>query len=776
MVVLNADPQTDNPFLGLPLDEALKLLLSTLTDAQWQALIGDGGLGAADMSSDDQRALFADLLPAKPWKIIPQNLIGTKYHPGDDRDVTDERSQSKLLLRMAVTIVVPSADGVRVVSTSAADTADGKTRYATTLGSVAGESTVAGVSVREEVPNARKSGQLDLDAKQLQVQIPLAGLKTVGDLIYRIGNVAHLELYADPHYEKKTLTIAGTAGSASAADLLRALGLCLTAAYRRVGPAYVLTDDVQGVGTRRQIIAEFVKDVDAQRQGVLAQASTALAKHSLFDLQCEDTDLALSAAEQKAIQESAAYRAIGMGILLLPLNGLTTGQQQAINTQSSGTEVKGFALPGGMTGKATVTAMPSMEWQLPSVDGIISGSSAMLTSLFMPTGDQPQSPMPPPVPQGPTTQWSELIRPLAQRALLVHPRTVENVKADIAVAEALALNQLWVDAFSAGQAHEKEIDEALKAAKGTGLSVYAVLNLLDWGPKATADDADLTILGETSAQAAAAQWDRDAKTAAEKGEPTPGPPSGDVFVSPFSPNVRQALLAEVKHLVSKPGLAGMVWQGADPPGYGRPPGDIFDSRPMLGYTPSERLAFLRLEHEDPLDLPTSSILLFGTDTSLPEYDNRTISNALEDKWRLLRTEIDVTLLRGLQAAAKSDQPQFTLFVHNRGDSLFDHGGWYGSWDDKQASLPTFVDPWTRTQKDQPSYSWSAAAQARPQSRIILVRVPLIGVLTKEGTIAAAGQAIQKLADEKQWDGFVLEASQEAFPVVEDRKTPSAKSP
>jgi len=683
MVVLNTQPAAASPFTGLPSGQALKLLLGTLTEPQWKTLTGETGLGAGDLDDDNQRAIFGDVLPPAPWKVIPARLIGTVHHDGNDRDLSAERPQARLRLRLHIGLNLPAAGGKGTIFVSPPDGlragAAGGRAYHLSTGSGGAAPKIAGTLIRAEVPNAPKEGQLDLDGRALGVRVPLAGLKTVGDLVSRVGTLARLEVYADAHYEKKVLSITGPATSARAADLLRALAFCLTGTYRRVGPAFVLTDDIQGVGTRRQALAEFDADTAARRQAALDRAATALAGHSALDLPPADPGLALSAEERRLIEADKVYQTAGFVYHKFPFSALSAGQQQIIRA-SNGQDETGGPLPPDLTGEATVTAGPLLEWVVPSLDGPISGG----TAEFLLPG--PRAPGAGPAPSGlaakPLPPWPDLMRAVPQRALRVHPRTAAQAQADVAAARTLGLNQVWVDAFSAGASHEAALDAALAAARGTGVRVYAVLDLLDWGPKAQPDVADLTILGETSAQAAARGQDRDAQIAADKGEPPPARPAPDVMVSLSSPAVRQTLLSLVTRLAAKPGLAGMVWGATDPAGYTLVPGGVYDNRPALGYTGDARLAFLRQSHIDPVDLATTQILLMDTDTSLPLYEGGRYDDnfyaPLSAQWRKVRSDADVALLRDLYAAASGGPSPLSVLVQARSDGQFDRGGWYGS--------------------------------------------------------------------------------------------------
>jgi hypothetical protein len=52
-------------------------------------------------------------------------------------------------------------------------------------------------TLRREVPNRLKPGDIAFDAPALRAPIPLAGASTVGELVARAGRAAGMELHAD---------------------------------------------------------------------------------------------------------------------------------------------------------------------------------------------------------------------------------------------------------------------------------------------------------------------------------------------------------------------------------------------------------------------------------------------------------------------------------------------------------------------------------------------------------------------------------------------------
>ena len=108
-------------------------------------------------------------------------------------------------------------------------------------------------------------------------------------------------------------------------------------------------------------------------------------------------------------------------------------------------------------------------------------------------------------PLSPTAQpamplLAEVMGRIQSRVVLASPRTPADVTAIVGAMKTLGFNQLWVTVFSEGQSHPDLLVAALKATKGSGIAVFPVLSLLQWGMDAPPETRDLTILGETSAQ------------------------------------------------------------------------------------------------------------------------------------------------------------------------------------------------------------------------------------------------------------------------------------
>ncbi len=211
--------------------------------------------------------------------------------------------------------------------------------------------------------------------------------------------------------------------------------------------------------------------------------------------------------------------------------------------------------------------------------------------------------------------------------------------------------------------------------------------------------------------------------------------------------MRRALTARVRALAGTPGVAGLVWQDAAPPGYDAPRlRALEDQSLLLGDTPAARLLFLREAHADPIDL-FPDVGQGRADTRLPNFDDAGLEAALVARWRQRRADQDVAVLRALRAALPGGA-QGSLLIRGQGPAA--GLDWFGSWDRPDAPLPAFVRADGR----------SAAEQARAQSRATLVRLPFPDVLAGDNLAHRWRGALQAIADRKQWDGFVLDVTRD----------------
>ncbi len=740
MTVLNTAPSNANPFDGMPTYDAFKLFAASLTDSQWQSLISEQGLGVSSLTTDTQRQLFAQLLSDHgKLQIAPMNHDWTDK---DIRDITSDLPQARLRLARTVSLGLPIKGqdrsyypGQPIPAKPGAPPEYQIVQRTTGYGG--GSDQVYGVTVRDDVPNSPKQSQLNFGAPALQAGISLTGIKTVGDLISRVAGITHLEIYADPRYADHTLTLLGPANSIQAVDLLKALAFCLTGTYRQVGPAYVLTDDIIGIGTKKQLWYDFELMADAERGGAVQDAGQALfTRHDPRKVSWFGDPLAYSAEESKPDPKdrisSYGYETAFpefLPTLSQSLDKFTPEQQDAIRraVDQFNTDIAGGRSgnqPTTLDAPITMDAQLKLQLLAPSLDGpvdmqvstdevglfqappdVAKQREAEINEIYRKLNPNNHPPTPSAKPKVPL---KNAFSQIPYSAVLVQAKTPAEVDADVAAMKMMGLNQLWLSVFSGGVPCEPAIlTEAIKASKSAGIQVYPVLDLLSWGDSPPPQDTDLTILGDTSAQAAA-RWN-------QRKDLMPGgqemseyytsnsviPNFPGVAVSPMAPEVRQTLAALVRSLAHRPGVAGLVWRTTDPPGYDLP-GEETSSQ-ILGYSEDMRLAFLRKSHADPVDIFPSGHYQGKANTNIAPYfsdeyfDSGNKTGKLSDQWKQFRHDTNIALLQSLYATATVPGKKPMLWLRQRGTGprvgYSDHQGflapWYGSWDSPQAPLPSF---------------------------------------------------------------------------------------
>lgn len=454
MIVLNANPENPNPFDGMPQHEAFKLLAASLSPSQLAALFSERGLGVADLSTADQRNLLRSVFPSGKVEVLqltPTENSGV-FHDTTVRDVTGELGQARLRLTQNTEMMLQIGNGANSVNTGGRKGYNSMMSYSngSSGGAYAGvrlpdraphymlngnygggKDTLYGVVVRAEVPSVPKRGQLDYNLPALQAAIPLAGLKTVGDLVTRIGKTARLELYVDKRMETKTVTTLGPAPSASAADLLRAVAFCLTGTFRKVGPAYVLTDDVLGYGTRRKILQEFQSYADSLRRKSLQDAGDKLAAAKASD-SLRDFGQGIAATPEQTLRNKYPSYGFTQQQVIVQRADLNAAQREAVarmETEITRVKAEPPPLPNG---DVVLTSHPELQVLFPSLDGPVEMSNAA-QNLFEPSAKMQQAlmdaqrkqaqktqadaPKPaPPLKRPPPPNWKALMQATTRRA------------------------------------------------------------------------------------------------------------------------------------------------------------------------------------------------------------------------------------------------------------------------------------------------------------------------------------------------------------------------
>ncbi len=769
MVLLNPNPGPPDIASDMSATTALSLLAASLTDPQWSALTSEHGLGLSDLTDDTRRGLFHALFTGGHLYVGSEDPALADVPIEKRTDVRDETNQIDVarvrLTQTAYLYLHTKSGGMIYASTSRPDAAG---RLRTYEPKTPLSSAQHSVSLRAEVPNALKPSDLDWDSKALQLSVPVAGLETVGDMVMRVGQTAGLELYADPHYAGKTLTITGTASAAPADDLLRAVCVCVTGTFRKVSTAYVLTDDLIGVGVRRKRLQDWEGQANDAESGMRHKATPAMLEHHAADvrkLKAFGDPIALTPEEMTAIPNDETLSNLpSMMSISYPFAKLSPAQQAWMQKQALEYEEK---LRNGALTSESASPEPDLthdvalrmnirvQFVVPSEgQAIDTGPRSVGISLFWPDEAtimamakakgidaaekaKALAKLPPAPPLSP------LLHAGPRRAVLAHPYSAADVDALVAAMQKLGLNQLWLNVFSGGANHLKTsasgpdiMTEALNKTRGTGIQVYAHLNLLTWGIEPPGSVRDLTIDGKDTRQEAIAENDASPDLNYDEDGNVVAFVAPSVTVSPAAPAVTQTLSGLMQDLAAKPGLAGIVWEDDE-------------TSTDVGYTPAMRLAFLRAAHTDPADIAETGYSRL--DLSLPLFDDAALDAAQTDQWTKFRAGADADLLRRLRAAAwRPSGPPLTILLQQ---TSFSNDDYFVDWSDPKQS------PSLREQQADGLYvpPETIAAITKSLGRVVLRRE----TIKDDRDISAVARKLRDAAKGFPGSGFVLDFAQES---------------
>jgi hypothetical protein len=215
------------------------------------------------------------------------------------------------------------------------------------------------------------------------------------------------------------------------------------------------------------------------------------------------------------------------------------------------------------------------------------------------------------------------------------------------------------------------------------------------------------------------------------------------------------LAAFVRSLASKPGVAGIVFRQTTVPGYDHAPkSQMSSNKPGLGYTQTARLASLRQQHIDPIDLEPEgyygSVLLDLP--PLPEFDDYAVEADAVAQWNAYRYSLDLAFMRKMFEAAQASGPR-EIWVAQRRE--YAGGDWYGLWTRADAPLPEIPED-TQFNYD-PNRNYAAIAHAQSP-----LAVAIVSVWNGEDAVNLA-QALKDL--KPGWDGIVFDGDADGLKTI-----------
>lgn len=681
-----------DPFAGMRSDEKTPLLLATLNPAQWKALGSVGGLGMGDLD-EAQKTLFLSLLPN------PMRIQQAQAEPGGGYSLRDgpdnkpvvlagaERSGVRLRLTRSVQLIIPSAD-LKGYGTYVSMRLP-ETKYLSIANRDWYQKPEAfGTKVKAEFPSKLKPGHLNFDASTLSVTVSLAGVKTVAELVKRVHEATGLELYADGRVGVLSVTVLGDTSPVRAGDLLKALCWAVTGTWRQVGPAFVLTHDVEGIAQSRARILAWMEQGQRERDALRNRAFKNLRNQQpLQYLSFGANDpLALTPAMMTKVEEAwTKPEARWMGAIL-PTSELPGAMQQLArnaleqyNKQGNQAQTRPLSQD-----RVRINVQTRLLCLLPGNAGEADlNFGQMNASQLLPAPDRDDAKyINTPVALPTTTGGVTLLWDVTDKAEL---------QSVFAAAKARGITHVWLN-LPLDEAIDKSVlTAALEAAKPHGIAVSPVVRLWEVPPQkgATAADRDTNTLGETSGAWAARRL---ALPENYSGSNASMRDIGD-YLRPDAPGVVARIKRRLLALAQLPGVTSIVLTHTLPPGYTTPEGgeewENDTTATEMGFTPDARLAFLRQTGSDPVDLWRGysetdwTLPFFGE--SRPRYIQKADGiwgpdpNAKNPRaeWNKARYTRAANALAELYRAFHAEQPRTSLILHDIRQFFY---GWFGTWD------------------------------------------------------------------------------------------------
>lgn len=710
MVVINSAPGKAQPLSDLKREECFKVLLLSLTKEQWRIVGGSTGIGRNDLTPD-QRVLFDRMLP-DPVRVR-QYL--RKAAPEDQEGVTPdweevgeakEYERSGVRLRFERTTMYMFTDTVNE-STEIGSRSGNNLRVGDTIHSLDSESfdresdRAFGVLIRKSVPNRLKPSQLEYASPALNGYVRLnPAPRTVRDLLTAIGQRTGLEIYADRRIAGLPLFLRVAPNQvARAGDLLMALALGVTGAYRRMGDGvFLLTDDVEGIGTRFARLEQWAEEANAEKRRILEEAVKSAARlnpmeHIGFAPNYPGT---LPPSAVQRIEAAWAHDRFpgGVGFRMdeLPerLRADIDAERQSL-MDSQRKEEEPMTLDRTRVGikmeLSTVFVLPDgtrLFDQMPSGDMEDLPVQLVYEGRHVPEPEEPPDTdvSAPPEPPEPIRPLSKLKR----AAVLTSLPTRQDAKRLVAAAKQRGLTEVWLRVSLAENrtAEWALLEATIAAGKREGIAVHAVVSLLREG----AGTADRNLFGQTGDQYA---------DLFSPSDPFPAGfriPRWTYFTlsewsgyyrgwRAWTPEQTAEQAHRIAALAAMPGLAGIVFRDTAPPGYIPRFEGQFDSTPAaLGYNPTLRLSFLRRARYDPIDIVISTYYL-SVSADLPFFPERPSADFFAEQtdsegkavtasnespltvWEIFRMRSNQEYLASIFRAVKNRRPNLPLMMEGR---------------------------------------------------------------------------------------------------------------
>lgn len=719
MKVIVKNPGKPDPYAGMRFDQRFLLLLADLTPEQWKRAGGANGIGLREMN-EAQRALFAGIWRSEAIQIREVRSDGQGYgsYTGVAESIPVSDIRFRLSRRVVLQIQQAGKGGASLHPVGSSDEQKGErqpdgsflrkdVQLPDDFQDVhTRDSMIAfGVPVVVTVPNRLKTGQLPLDAPALSVPMRLDGSQdTLGKLLAAVGKATRTQFAADMRLANMPVgyRLAPGGQTVSTGDVLKALCRSVTGTFRRLdgrdGEAvYLLTDDVEGIGTRFARLDRWAEKAEQQRMEMDRKAIRDCAEKDPLSLLgfAPGDEYALPGDQLKTID--ASYKSGGRGETFLPVSQLTPAlreefQREAERLRRSDTPVSvrtdtvgvstefecALILPGGRVFPVEFSGL--LKFSFLEQIGV---PKSLNTGARNPRSYK--NPTPTPFP-------SALKRRVLTASL---PETQEEIESLLAVLVKKGFTEIWWRVGASDAAMQERLRKAIEISEKSGVRVGAVIPWLLKDEPGAESVPDINILGETGDELVEIRMRNTAdKNEAKKQRPGYSDRVAG-WVVPETQNT-DSLLERLAPFLEMSGLSAVMFTNTAPPGCGEFKnfgGDGYGITERMGYNAQARFRCVQQKGFDPVDVAGYTIHL-GTGSELPFFRQFDMSQPLSE----FRLAENTTHLARIYTAIRARFLQSPLYVDDRSnrDEIL---SFYGRWD-KPDGLPALLGQYTVTEASQ----------------------------------------------------------------------------
>lgn len=638
-ITLNPYPGPPEEWARIGRERAARLLFTSLTPAQWATASSTGGIGLSDLQKKEQKAWFLSLVP-DPFVVQEvQATEGGGYSittgpPGEQKSVTLSPEQVRIRVVRSMSWWYRRGPNSGYNSYGGGENRPVGQKFwqqVNQSGETGAQQTAESYRdrlrdvVRIEKPNRLQKGDLPFNSAPLfGKNISLAGAKTVGDLVQRVAEATNIELYADRRLTGLPVTVIGAEDAvADAADIMKALCLATTGTIRKVTDPkknetlYLLAGDHDPLMPSRLQLAEWAADVDAILSGEQTTFQETAMKGGVVggigfaaDSEGQINDTVMKAAEERIVDPNR-YQRNDSGFIPIPVSALPAAGQAKVRRDLERANEYSGSNEAPMDDK-NVYAQFSVNTQL-LVPGYGAFNGPNLTSLDSLLPRKPEQPTP--TKTVPTDGPIPLPPALQQFATLkIAPKDDEDVEAASAWAKRRGFTGLFVRASLWDDAEKERLARFVTVGEKHGMKIYPVISLLRVPPVDSAQKEvpphnlmrARNIFGESLREYAYRRKDAPALLT-NKYEADQMAPLREVdWLDAQDETVQKAIAERLAQIAKVPGIAGLVWENVAAPGtassgYSWSNGSI--AARFAGFSDAMRVAFIRQENADPLDMP-----------------------------------------------------------------------------------------------------------------------------------------------------------------------------